>query len=718
MKHFLLLIILLLIASVPSRAGHLIGGELSYICLGNDQYVITYKSYRDCITTTGVQQFDPFARVGAYNASTGQYQNEFVLSQVVNEIELEFSSNIPCLVDTPNLCIAQMIYRDTVSIVVPSQGLDLVHQRCCRPPTAVNVNNPDDYGSTYWAQIPPPGVAPCNSSPQFNTNPPIAFCLDLYQSIDFGATDLDGDSLVYTFCTPFDGNGAVIGGTHNDPPFQAIPWSVGFNVNYQISSAPAFTINPSTGELYGRPSQIGSYAFGVCVSEYRNGVFLSENKRDFQVTTTLCEVDAASAIDSLLEECVGFDVQFFNQSTQGNNFLWDFGDLATTNDTSSAGSPIYTYPDTGLYQVRLVAFGDVCSDTSYIEYRVLPKIEAFFEPPSPECFDRQKFEFDAGGFFKSSTIFSWQFGLDTGETVTTDTKVGPIKFPGVGKYEVKVQYEDFGCTKNFSDSIEVWPNPQMSFLPGKRSSCSPFSGRYEVETVDANEPLFYWYADSNQFSNNDTAFFATYDTGSYDLDIRLITDSLCIDTVDIHLENYITVLDTPIAAFYFENYEVDMFTPVFELYDVSENSTSVKYFLGTEFLTEDPNYSFSLLDTGNYSIWQVAKARNLCTDTSFLDTIRVKPRYLAYVPNSFSPDGDGINDLWFPEIFVSKTYALTIYNRWGKIIFTSNIAKEGWNGKINNEDSDCQIGTYFFTLFTTDEDGLQWYHEGKVNLIR
>ena len=83
----------------------------------------------------------------------------------------------------------------------------LVYQRCCRNEDIRNILRPDEVGTTYFIQLTPESQERCNSSPVFNIDPPIAICINRPFQIDLGATDQDGDSLVYKFCDPKIGAG-------------------------------------------------------------------------------------------------------------------------------------------------------------------------------------------------------------------------------------------------------------------------------------------------------------------------------------------------------------------------------------------------------------------------------------------------------------------------------------------------------------------------------
>jgi len=717
-KRFLLTFLVLVIG-LSAHAGHLVGGEIFYECLGNNQYVITLKMYRDC--NGNGAPFDNSASIAVYRASNNDM---FSLLSVPfsNQIDtLPFSQNIPCLVDTPDVCISTTLYRDTVELIVPLGGLNVVYQRCCRPPNVININNVSNVGSTYLAFIPDSTVAPCNSSPYYNEVPPLALCSELYLDIDYSATDKDGDSLVYSFCRP------NTGGSNNNPqpvppsppPYQGVPWSNGFGDQNQITALPQLKIDSLTGKITGRPTSLGTFAFGVCVQEWRDGIFVGENKRDFQLTTTYCEVDAAAAIDSALEECIGFDIQFFNLSTLGDSFLWNFGDTNILDDTSTYENPIYTYPDTGVYWVQLIAYGEVCTDTTWMPFRVQHKIEPFFEVPDPDCLDGHRYRFDPDGFFRETTAMRWEFWGDTATISDGDVPTATKVYDTIGFHHITLHYTDpkLGCYKTYSDSVEVWPNPELTLIEPPNEMCAPYFGNFSTSIEHAYRPSYRWYLDSIPISDSSTAYIESFDIGEHDVRIVLMTDSMCIDTIDsIHVA-HINVLDTPSAGFSMSSLEMNMFTPDFTVYDESMNRLTWEFFIDGEYITRNNSHDFTLPDTGNYLVRQIAYHQNGCADTTEL-TIRVKPEYLTYIPNAFSPDGDRTNDMWKPSVFVHNDYHMKIFDRWGRILFESSDPMIGWNGSEGNDGPACPIGTYTYDIYVTDEDDRPYFYQGLLNLIR
>jgi len=90
------------------------------------------------------------------------------------------------------------------------------------------------------------------------------------------------------------------------------------------------------------------------------------------------------------------------------------------------------------------------------------------------------------------------------------------------------------------------------------------------------------------------------------------------------------------------------------------------------------------------------------------------------IPSSFSPNGDGKNERLITQtggIRGVKNYSLTIYDKFGDIVFKSEDLSEGWNGKVNNVKGKPQGGVYVYTLWYEDSDGLEHKKNGEIKLI-
>jgi hypothetical protein len=189
-----------------ANAAHLVGGEIFYECLGNDQYRITLKVYRDCYTVTGAD-FDNPANIAVYDDAGNLIEN--LTAPFTGSQQLPVIINNPCLQAPPNVCVEEAIYTVTTTLPFISGGYHIAYQRCCRNPTILNLIAPDDLGSTYYVRVPELALNSCNSSPSFNSFPPLALCIGDQLIFDHSATDAEGDMLVYTLCTPYHGGSST-----------------------------------------------------------------------------------------------------------------------------------------------------------------------------------------------------------------------------------------------------------------------------------------------------------------------------------------------------------------------------------------------------------------------------------------------------------------------------------------------------------------------------
>ena len=91
-----------------------------------------------------------------------------------------------------------------------------------------------------------------------------------------------------------------------------------------------------------------------------------------------------------------------------------------------------------------------------------------------------------------------------------------------------------------------------------------------------------------------------------------------------------------------------------------------------------------------------------------------------FIPNTFTPNGDGINDYFFPRQFLTKgvvSFTMNIFNRWGQQIYTTqSLDGQGWDGRFN--DIPQPEGVYIYVIDGKFKDGQIEHHEGNITLIR
>ncbi len=717
MKKISRLVVLfsLLICSGTLRATHIVGGEIYYDCLGNNDYRITLKLYRDCIN--GVAAYDNPASIGIFNTA----------GVLLNSIGLPFPGsnfvpptiNSPCYTPPQNVCVEEAIYQGVVNLPPIAGGYVISYQRCCRNNTILNLINPGGVGSTYTINIPPTNLAVCNSSARYNNFPPIYLCEGAPLVFDHSATDPDGDSLVYELCDPFDGASAAVPQPvpPAGPPYAFVPFAPPYSGANPMSANPAMAIDPVTGLLTGTPNLSGQWVVGVCCKEYRNGQLICVNKRDFQFNVLPCPLLTVSSIPNQTVFCAGYTVQFQNNSFNASSYLWNFGDPTTFGDTSNAFQPMWTFADTGVYTVTLICNPNtLCADTNTSVFEIYPPVQPNFLTPAGQCVDGNSFDFFIGGQFMGSGTTTWTFGANANPQNSTVNDPQDIVWNSPGNYPVTVQVDENGCTGIFTDTVIVYPMPTADFNTGPFVGCQPFYVQFEDSSIAGTQLYYHWDFGDGDTSNHPDPFHIYPNVGVYDVTLIIWTTNGCISIDTITVPGAVTVNPTPVASFGVSDTSVSIFTPFITVSDSSFGADSCWLDFGDGYWTNDCNASHTYWAYGDYTITQIVVNEFGCPDTAYIQ-VEVTPEHRFFTPNTFTPNGDGLNDVFMPAIMGAEQYHFMIFDRWGMLIFETYDIYTGWDGRFKG--NKCQIDVYVWKVDYLDVEHMESVSVmGHVNLIR
>lgn len=619
-KISLLFLFLTLLSFKDSKATHIVGGEIYYDYMGSNNYKITLKAYRDCYN--GVPPLDDPAYVYVFDAN-GTLRDSLLLASPVSTVLPPVISN-PCFTPPTDVCVEEGIYIGMIHLPPIPGGYDLSYQRCCRNNSILNLINPGDVGSTYMAHIPSSTITTVNSSPRFNSFPPIFICSGVPFIYDHSATDPDGDSLYYEFCDPYHGAsptcpqfGAPAGfGCPNSgtpPPYPYVPWQTPYSATYPMSSSPAMNVNQNSGLMTGTPNMIGQWVVGVCVSEYRHGVFLDMNKRDFQFNVVPCPGLPVASIPQQTTFCMGMTVNFTQNSAGANTYLWNFGDPTTTSDVSSAFAPSWTYSLPGTYTVTLIInAGTLCADTNSVSYDVHPLLAPNFVTPPAECFDNNSFNFTAGGVFQGTGTFHWNFG--TGATPASSSVQNPsnVVFNSAGMHPVSLTITENGCSNTYTAPVQVYPKPSANFGLTSTVSCI-LNPVHFIDSSIADTPLTYqWNFDNDSTSTLQNPVTTYLAVGTYNVNLIVTTQHGCKDTVELPAP--LNVLPPPVASF---SYATHCFSNLITFTQGSTGGAFYHWDFGDPATTLDvssassPAYTYPA--AGNYNVIMNVNPGTSCT---------------------------------------------------------------------------------------------------------
>ena len=538
----LILLFFTVIFAFENEAAHLIGGEMSYECLGNDQYLLNLDLYRDCDQDPNCENcannFDEQTYFSIFDANNVLIDTFFISIDIVLDEEDVVPTTPFCADYIPQVCVKRATgYQVVLDLPPLPGGYKLVFQRCCRNATITNILVPGETGSTYELIIPDESLAVCNSSPTFDNFPPIIICAGYPLIFDHSATDIDGDELLYSLCTPNSGASNLDPAPQiaSNPPYQGISWANGYGINDQIGGTPAMTIDPVTGLLEGFPDQIGQFVVGICVEEYRDGNLLSTSIRDFQFNITDCNIASAAIFSDdisiegeyILNDCGSYEVTFVNESLGGDTYFWDLGDPTNPLDQTNAENPTYLYPDTGVYEVLLVVNPSLpCTDTANIVLNLFPLLTPNFSYDA-DC-SSQPVEFTdlSTSDFGNVTDYTWNFGDGNS---SNDQNPSHLYDEG-GNYNVSLTvFTDLGCEEVYEEEIYVLPTPEAFYF--NSALCLDAQPISFIDSSDINiGNIVSWEWDFGDMNNsvlqNPEHTFAG--AGDYDIVLTVTSDEGCI----------------------------------------------------------------------------------------------------------------------------------------------------------------------------------------------
>ena len=462
MKRTLLVLFFLSCFSF-AHARHITGGEMIYEYIGpgssanSARYRITLMLFRDenCANCAVMPAEVTIALFNIDNNQIFSIDNVSISSTQV----LPINALPLCITSAPVLNYTVGFYSFNIDLPANNSGFTGAYQTCCRIDNIENI--PDGIGATYTCKIPGTNNRQAgftDKSPRFSRSISVV-CYRKPFTLDFRATDSDGDSLVYSLCDAYNGGSATSAAniTPSAPPYGSVGYTGGYSGTRPLGNEA--TINSRTGIISGIAPDAGKYVVSVCVSSYRNGAYISEHRKDFIVTVAACDFAGAQLLPAYLS-CDGFTFDFENLNTSPLNltYYWDFGD----GDTSSSPTPTHTYAVAGVYTLKLVVNrGLPCSDSTSSPLRVFPGYFPGFTENSPICKDKPlQFTDVTTANYGTPNSWRWDFG-DTQTLADTSRLKNPVyTYTVPGTYNATlIVASDKGCVDTVIKAVTIVDKP-------------------------------------------------------------------------------------------------------------------------------------------------------------------------------------------------------------------------------------------------------------------
>jgi gliding motility-associated-like protein len=249
--------------------------------------------------------------------------------------------------------------------------------------------------------------------------------------------------------------------------------------------------------------------------------------------------------------------------------------------------------------------------------------------------------------------------------------------------------------------IEILPVPSLH-ITGNSNVCA--GEKITLNATGTNQIVW-----SNGVIGNTSEYFPTTPTTVW---ARGFDGTCFSDTTYFNL----TPVPLPTAAFSSNPSEGEAPLTV-SFFNQSTHASNYTWNLGNGVFSTEQNPSTIYQNPGNYTVSLVTENAAGCSDSVTFEYIVVNEAFSWFIPNSFTPNGDGLNESFKPYFPDFVAYTLYIFDRWGDIIFQSTSVSDSWYGEKKGKPVQQGIYTYR-VVFRSPTDNKEIEKIGSVAVIR
>lgn len=350
----------------------------------------------------------------------------------------------------------------------------------------------------------------------------------------------------------------------------------------------------------------------------------------------------------------------------------------------------------------------VCGDVDNITINVVSQILATINPAGPFCVDAPASNLTAvnpGGTWSGTGITNGANGTFNPATAGVGTHTITYITPG-------------NCGDTSTVDIVVNALPQVNFTADVTTGCAPLLVNFTNTSNPVGNTVVWNFGDGTTSGNVATTSHVFSQAGCFDISLSVTSAAGC--TSSLTNPSMICVTGYPTADFVATPQPTNLYDT--EIHFTNTSSGAVSYSwdfagLGTS-LVQDPTFTFPDSLPGSYNVCLTAVNADGCQD-SICKVIVINDIFLLFVPNAFTPDGNGKNEYFLPIIdgIDPNSYELYVFDRWGEIVFQTKNPAEGWNG--NHRGMKVKQDVYVWKIKVKDmETNKKREFYGHVTLLR
>lgn len=263
-------------------------------------------------------------------------------------------------------------------------------------------------------------------------------------------------------------------------------------------------------------------------------------------------------------------------------------------------------------------------------------------------------------------------------------------------------------------NLQIFPVTTPSFSVDLNSGCQPLCVQFKNLTPSSSNHVWN-FGDVPYEQAVQDPYYCYKRSGLWNVKLTLNDLNGC--KVTTTFTNLINVLPQPQPNFESKPKVLTDDVGQGELYSTTVNGSSNKWYIDNVYQGNSNAVNLNFSDTVCFVIKLISSNGSGCKD-SLERLVCVKPAFTFYMPNAFTPNGDGLNDVLIPygRSWVSEGYKFKVFNRIGHLIYQTTNISDGWDGKIKG--SLGQNDIYFWRVRVTDYYGETHDYEGRVDLLK
>jgi gliding motility-associated-like protein len=266
-----------------------------------------------------------------------------------------------------------------------------------------------------------------------------------------------------------------------------------------------------------------------------------------------------------------------------------------------------------------------------------------------------------------------------------------------------------------SVTITVMPLPDVNFGASPTEGCEPLSVQFTDLSPGSNSAFSWDFGDGTSNVPTQNPFYTFSNNGSFDVTLTVTSDFGCKNSSS--QPSLIEVYPKPYAQFTESPSTVSIMDPLVFFDNLSLNAAHSNWYFGdgTTSTDNDPSHYYSFVH--DFTAMLVVQSNHGCLDTAY-DDVTVKEIYTLYIPNTFTPDENGVNEIFIPvgNDIDPENYHFMIFDRWGEMMFETKDVKQGWDGTVNGNPITSDA-VFSWVLIYRDKTGISQKKIGTATLL-